>query len=73
MKTVFRLFSQGDPSVGIFGMEATITIEDDFEEHDEKCITDWKTKIQEMYEDEIGLSVYTEEEYKKLIAEENVL
>jgi len=70
MKTIFKVFSDGDPSVGIWGLNASVTIEDNYGEHDELFIEDWRIKIAQMYEDEIGLKVYTEKEWKDELEEE---
>jgi len=70
MKTLFRVFSDGDPSVGIWRLDATITIEDNYGEHDKDFIEDWRKRISEMYEDEIGLKVYTEKEWQEELEEE---
>jgi len=65
MKTTFNVFSVGDDSVGIWGLTGTVVIEDNCGEHDSVFIEGWREKIKEMYPDEHGLTIVTEEEYQE--------
>lgn len=67
MKTIFKASSEGEEDVGINGLAATITIEDNYQEISKEDLEFWKEKIKNYYE-EIGegtVEVSTIEEIKK--------
>ena len=68
MKLEFFVRSDGDPSVGIWGMEGKVTIEDNFGDElkdDKEIIEYWRKAIADQYPDEVGLIVQTKKEIEK--------
>lgn len=77
MKLKFVVYGGGDPSVGIFPIEATITIEDNYADSErEESIKEWKELLRDYYDLPEKFcrnfeGVWTEEEYQKMIDAEN--
>lgn len=53
-KLTFKVWSDGDPDVGIFPLQATVTIEDNYDAHDEQQIENLRELVKQMYEDDEG-------------------
>lgn len=64
MKETFHVFGGGDSSVGIPQTDATITVEDNYDDYDKDTINLWKEFIHDFY-DNGNITILTDKEFEE--------